>query len=75
MNSAELGFTYFSKPFTVHLDASATAIEATLSQEDDADHLRLITCTSRKLNTAERNYPTNERVTLEVVDDLKHWRH
>ena len=75
MNSAELGFTYFSKPFTVHLDASATAIEATLSQEDDADHLRLVTCNSRKLNTAERNYPTHQRELLALVDALKLWKH
>ena len=55
VNSAELAFPDFSKLFTVHLDASASAIGATLSQENDAEHLRLITCTSRKLNPAERN--------------------
>ena len=32
LNSAELAFPDSSKPFTVHLDASATAIGATLSQ-------------------------------------------
>ena len=75
MNSAELAFQDFSKPLAVHLYASATAIGATLSQEDDAEHLRLITCTSQKLNPAERNYPTHEREVLALVYALKRWKH
>ena len=75
VNSAELALLDFSKPFTVNLDASATAIGATLSHEDNAEHLRLITCTSRKLNPAERNYPTHERELLALVDALKRWKH
>ena len=34
-----------------------------------------ITCTSRKLNHAERNYPTHEREMLALVHALKKWKH
>ena len=60
-----------SQPFTLHIDASADALGATLSQPDRRGHLRLLTCTSRKLNTAERNYPTHEREMLALVHALK----
>ena len=64
-----------SRPFAVHLDASLVAIGATLSQEDKSGALRLVTCTSRKLNAAERNYPTHEREMLAMVTALKVWKH
>ena len=63
-----------SQPFTLHLDASADALGATLSQPDRRRHLRLLTCTSRKLNPAERNYPTHEREMLALVHALKKWK-
>ena len=44
-----------SQPFTLHLDASADALGATIWQPDRRGHRRLFTCTSRKLNHAERN--------------------
>ena len=44
-----------SQPFTLHLDADADALGATLSQPDRRGHCRLLTCASRKLNPAERN--------------------
>ena len=64
-----------SQPFTLHLDASAYALGATLSQPDRRGHLRLLMCTSRKLNPAERNYPTHEREMLALVHALKKWKH
>ena len=64
-----------SQPFTLHLDASADALGATLSQPDRRGHLLLLACTSRKLNPAERNYPTHEREMLALVHALKKWKH
>ena len=75
VSSAELAYPNLSQPFTVHLDASATAIGATLSQEDSDGHLRLITCTSRKLTPPERNYPTHQRELLALVDCFQRWKH
>ena len=49
----------FSQNFVVHIEASASALGATLSQETRLVDLRMVTCTSRKLNPAERNYPTH----------------
>ena len=73
--STELTYPDFAKPFILHMEASADAIGATLSQEDGAGTLKLLTCTSRKLNPAERNYPTHEREMLALVHSLKKWRH
>ena len=73
--TCQLAYPDMSKPFAVHLDASLVAIGATLSQEDKHGSLRLITCTSRKLNAAERNYPTHEMEMLAMVHALKTWKH
>ena len=74
-SSTELTYPDFAKDFILHMDASADALGATLSQEDSAGHLKLLTCTSRKLIPAERNYPTHEREMLALVHALKKWRH
>jgi len=60
-----------SQPFTLHLDASADALGATIWQPDRRGHRRLFTCTSRKLNPTERNYHTHEREMLALVHALK----
>ena len=59
----------------MHLNASATALGATLSQLNTNGELQLVTCTSRKLNPAEKNYPTHEREMLALVHALKKWKH
>ena len=59
----------------LHTDASNIAIGATLLHVDDDGHLRLITCRSKKLNQAERNYPVHEQEAYARLDALKHWRH
>ena len=64
-----------AKPYVVHLDASAVALGATLSQEDANGLLRPITCTSRKFNHAECNYPAHEREMLAFVHAMKTWKH
>ena len=75
LKSAELAYPNWSEPFVVHLDASKFAIGATLSQKDKDGNLRLLACTSRKMNPAEQNYPTHEREMLALVDSLKRWKH
>ena len=65
----------FSKQFIIHLDASNLALGATLSQEADDGQLRLLSCTSRKFNVHEVNYPVHEKEQLALVHCLEHWRH
>ena len=48
---------------------------ATQSQADSERCVKLITCMSKKLNPAERNYPTHEREFLALLHALRHWRH
>ena len=75
MESTALAYPDLNKEFVLHVDASADALGSTLSQEDRVGQLRLITCTSRKFNPAERNYPTHEREMLALVHALKKWKH
>jgi hypothetical protein len=65
-----------SLPFTVSTDASDFAIGAVL-QQDQGRGLQPIAFLSRKLNSAERNYPVHEKELLAIVFALKHshWRH
>ena len=37
--------------------------------------LRLVACRSRKLSSAEKNYPVHEKEMLALVDTLEAWRH
>ena len=74
-HSTELTYPDFTNDFILHKDASADAIGATISQENTSETLKLLTCTSRKLNPAERNYPTHEREMLALVHSLTKWRH
>ena len=46
MESTALAYPDLNKEFVLHVDASADALGATLSQEDRVGQLRLITCTS-----------------------------
>jgi transposase InsO family protein len=59
---------------TVETDASGFAIGAVLFQTDEHGVSRPVAFTSRKLNPAERNYPTHEQELLAVVHALKTWR-
>lgn len=60
---------------TVETDASGFAIGAVLFQTDEYGVSRPVAFTSRKLNAAERNYPTHEQELLAVVHALKTWRY
>src|ERR1035438_2926025 len=61
-------------PFTLTTDASSFAIGAVLSQ-DDGSGARPVCFGSRKLSTAEQNYPTHEQELLAVVHFIHSWRH
>ena len=73
--SAVLFFPDPDKEYFIHLDASEFAIGATLSQADSEGHVKLITCLTKKLNSAEQNYPTHEREFLALLHALRQWRH
>ena len=60
---------------SVETDASGFALGAVLFQTDANGESRPVAFTSRKLNPAERNYPTHEQELLAVVHALKTWRY
>ena len=74
-SAVSLAYPDFSRKFIIHLDASKLALGATLSQEADDGQLRLLSCTSRKFNVHELNYPVHEKEQLALVHCLEHWRH
>ena len=65
----------FKLPMILHTDASDVGVGATLSQKDEGRELRLVACRSRKLSSAEKNYPVHEKEMLALVDTLEEWRH
>lgn len=66
----------FSKQFTIHCDASKTALGAVLTQKDDKDPNmdRPIAYISRKLRGAEINYSVTELECLAVVFAVEKFR-
>ena len=62
------------REYTVTCDASDFAVGAVLSQKhEDGEHP--VAYESRKMNSAEQNYPTHERELLAVIHALRTWRH
>ena len=63
-----------NRDYVVTCDGSDTAVGAVLSQAyDTGDHP--VAFESRKMNSAEANYPTHERELLAVIHALRTWRH
>ncbi|CAJ0647813.1 3557_t:CDS:2, partial [Entrophospora sp. SA101] len=60
-------------PFTVTTDASDIAIGAVLSQNQGKGE-QPIAYESRKLTSAEKNYPVHEKELLAIVHAIKIWR-
>ncbi|GJP30377.1 hypothetical protein CLOM_g962, partial [Closterium sp. NIES-68] len=61
------------RPFEVITDASDIAIGAVLMQ-DFGNGLQPITYESRKMQSAERNYPVHDKEMLAIVHAFKIWR-
>ena len=59
----------FDKQFELHVDACDTGIGGVIMQEGKS-----ILFESRKLNEAEKRYPTHEKELLALVHMLKKWR-
>lgn len=64
------------KPFYIFFDASSTvAVGAVLSQLDEQQNLHPVAFESRKLTSAEANYPVHEIECAAFVHALRSWRH
>jgi hypothetical protein len=63
-----------SKPYVVTTDASGYAVGATLSQ-DHGFGQQPIAFLSKKMLSAEKNYPVHEQELLAIVIALREWRH
>ena len=65
----------FTKPFTLHTDASGAALGAVLTQDDDAGHPRAIGYASRTLTDVETRYSATETECLAVIWACEAFRH
>jgi RNase H-like domain found in reverse transcriptase len=59
--------------YVVTTDASDVGIGAVVEQEYD-DGLHPVAYASRKLNSAEQNYPTHDRGLLAIIYAVREWR-
>ena len=64
--SVRLAYPDLNREFHLHIDASDAALSATLSQENEYGQMQLLTCTSRKLNPADK-------ITLHMNANSKKW--
>ncbi|CEP12513.1 hypothetical protein [Parasitella parasitica] len=74
VNAATLSFPDQTKPFYLFCDASNIGIGSTLSQKDNSGDFVPGCFYSRKLQTAEVNYPTVETELLCVVNSVAKFR-
>jgi hypothetical protein len=65
----------FSRPFIITCDASLFAIGMMLSQIDENGVEHPVAFGSRKLTSAEKNYPTHDRECFAIVHSVTLWRH
>ena len=66
-----LAFPDFSKPFTIHTDASHCQLGGVISESQEG---RPIAFCSGKLNDAQTRHTTTERELLSIVETLKAYR-
>ncbi|KAG2190799.1 hypothetical protein INT47_010346 [Mucor saturninus] len=62
------------KPFRIETDASDFGVGAVLLQEDEEGVWKPLAYESKKLSTAERSYPAQERELLGILHALRTWR-
>jgi hypothetical protein len=64
------------KPFRIECDSSDYAIGAVLTQKEEKSKKWLpVAYLSRSLDSAERNYPIQEKELLALISALRKWRH
>ena len=63
-----------NQPFFIYTDSSDYQLGATIAQRDDNGNLRPVAFFSKKLNSAQRNYPTGEKEFLSIFETLKTYR-
>jgi hypothetical protein len=63
-----------SKAYFLHTDASGYAVGATLSQESSPGVLQPLAFMSKKMSSAQRNYPVHEWELLAIIESLRAWR-
>ena len=64
-----LAFPDFSKPFHIHTDSSCAQLGSVITQSD-----KPIAFYSRKMNDAQKRYPTGEQELLSIVETLKEFK-
>lgn len=64
----------WTKPFRCHVDAIQTAVGGTLTQQDNKGLERVMAYYSKRLNSAEENYTSNDCELLGLVYSLKPFR-
>ena len=73
-NAPIVKFPDFTKKFHLQTDASNAGIAAVLMQEHDG-LLHPVSCMSKTLNTAQRNYSTTKKEALALIFALEQCRH
>ena len=66
---AILAFPDFSKPFHIHTDSSCCQLGSVITQSN-----KPIVFYSRKMNDAQKRYPTNEQELLSIIETLKDFK-
>ena len=64
-----LAYPYFSKPFAIFTDASATQLGAVITQNN-----RLLAFFSRKLSDTQKQYSVTKIELLAIVETLKEFK-
>jgi transposase InsO family protein len=73
-SAAVLAHPDSSRQYIVSTDASGFAISGVLMQDQPDGTRRPVAYFSRKLNPAEKRYPTHEKELLAIVRAVEHWR-
>ena len=69
-----LAYPRRGRPYVLTCDASTVGVAGVLAQADDQGNLRPVAFTSKKLNSAERNYNSTHLEGLAIVYSLKVFR-